>query len=223
MFPHFLVLCFQRFNRIIFIQLSHCGRLNPEITQFCVKQGILKVAKFGSFTLLTQQWQLQQTFATLLTKILIRKSFVGILLDPDPQKNVCKNLWMNVFVLHKNEGGIEKSIPDAREISRDPRYFPRAKPEGNLEGRWKSLGRRGWISQYLPSFGGVRTSDILLIINPSTGIDQDREGLTVLKSIFQFLFPASHKLLFITVHQSTIRWQEHNTLASYKLQHNTVQ
>ena len=65
---------------------------------------------------------------------------------------------------------------------RDPRDFPRAKPEGNLEGRgksWeiyrgrgfctprvegckthgqgKSRGRRGWISQYLPSLGGART------------------------------------------------------------------
>ena len=63
----------------------------------------------------------------------------------------------NVSVLHQNEGGIGKSIPDAREISRDPRDFPRAKPEGNLEGRGKSRGRRGWISQYLPRFGGTRT------------------------------------------------------------------
>ena len=39
-----------------------------------------------------------------------------------------------VSVLHQNEGGIGKSIPDAQEISRDPRDFPRAKPEGNLEG-----------------------------------------------------------------------------------------
>ena len=62
-----------------------------------------------------------------------------------------------VSVLHQNEGGIGKSIPDAQEISRDPRDFPRAKPEGNLEGLGKSRGRRGWISQYLPSFGGVWT------------------------------------------------------------------
>ena len=34
----------------------------------------------------------------------------------------------------KKEGGIGKSIPDAQEISQDPRDFPRAKPEGNLEG-----------------------------------------------------------------------------------------
>ena len=38
---------------------------------------------------------------------------------------------------------------------RRPRDFPR--PERNLEGRGKSWGRRGWISQYFPSFGGVRT------------------------------------------------------------------
>ena len=45
-----------------------------------------------------------------------------------------------------------KSIPDAQEISRDLRDFPRAKCEGNLEGRG---------------------SDFLLITNPSTGMDQE--------------------------------------------------
>ena len=51
-----------------------------------------------------------------------------------------EHIWM-VSVLHQNEGGIWKSIPDAQEISRDPRDFQRAKPEGrgsrvegNLEG-----------------------------------------------------------------------------------------
>ena len=39
-----------------------------------------------------------------------------------------------VSVLHQDEGGIGKSIPDARKISQDPRDFPRAKPEGNLSG-----------------------------------------------------------------------------------------
>ena len=77
----------------------------------------------------------------------------------------------NVSVLHQDEGGIGKSIPDAREISRDPRDFPRAKPEGNLEGRGKSRGRRGWISQYLPSFGGVRTFSSSSIL--SLGMDQE--------------------------------------------------
>ena len=87
-----------------------------------------------------------------------------------------KHFWVAkndciVSVLHQDEGGIGKSIPDGRKISRDPRDFPRAKPEGNLEGRGKServegckthgrgksRGRRGWISQYLPSLGGART------------------------------------------------------------------
>ena len=34
-------------------------------------------------------------------------------------------LFLNVSVLHQDEGGIGKSIPDARKISRDPRDFPR--------------------------------------------------------------------------------------------------
>ena len=37
-----------------------------------------------------------------------------------------------------------------------PRDFPRALPSGNLSGLGKSLGRRGWIFQYLPRFGGAR-------------------------------------------------------------------
>ena len=74
-------------------------------------------------------------------------------------------------MLHQDEGGIGKSIPDAREISRDPRDFPRAKPEGNLEGLGKSWGRRGWISQFLPSFGGVRTFSSSSIL--SLGMDQE--------------------------------------------------
>ena len=48
-----------------------------------------------------------------------------------------KNLYIG-SVLRQGEGGIEKSIPDAQETSRDPKDFPRAKPEGNLEGRGKS-------------------------------------------------------------------------------------
>ena len=59
-------------------------------------------------------------------------------------------------VLHQNSGGIGKSIPSALEISLDPRDFPRASPSGNLSGLGKSLGRRGWISQYLPRLGGAR-------------------------------------------------------------------
>ena len=77
-------------------------------------------------------------------------------------------------------------IHPRRPISRDPRDFPRAKPEGNIEGRGKSRGRRGWISQYLPSFGGVRTfssSSIHLQGWIRKSIPVSREGLTVLKSI----------------------------------------
>ena len=34
-------------------------------------------------------------------------------------------VWCNGSVLHQDEGGIGKSIPDAQEISRDPKDFPR--------------------------------------------------------------------------------------------------
>ena len=92
----------------------------------------------------------------------------------------------NVSVLQQDEGGIGKSIPDARKISRDPRDFPRAKPEGYLEGRGKSGGQRGWISQYLPSFGGARTISQHQFFYREwirKSFPVDREGLTVLKSI----------------------------------------
>ena len=91
-----------------------------------------------------------------------------------------------VSVLHQDEGGIGKSIPDGRKISWDPRDFPRAKPEGNLEGRGKSGGQRGWISQYLPSFGGARTISQHQFFYREwirNSFPVDREGLPVVKSI----------------------------------------
>ena len=63
----------------------------------------------------------------------------------------------NVSVLHQDEGGIGKSILDGQKISRDPKDFPLAKPEVNLESRGKSRAWRGWISKYLPSFGEIWT------------------------------------------------------------------
>ena len=65
-------------------------------------------------------------------------------------------MMRRMSVLHQNSGGIGKSIPSALEISLNPRDFPQASPSGNLSGLGKSLGRRGWISQYLPRFGGAR-------------------------------------------------------------------
>ena len=47
--------------------------------------------------------------------------------------------------------------PPKLEISLDPQDFPRASASGNLSGLGKSLGRQGWISQYLPHFGGAWT------------------------------------------------------------------
>ena len=67
---------------------------------------------------------------------------------------------------------------------RRPKDFPR--PERNLEGREKSEGQRGWISQYLPSFGGVRTFSQHQFFYREwirKSFPVGREGLTVLKSI----------------------------------------
>ena len=72
----------------------------------------------------------------------------------------------NVSVLHQDEGGIGKSIPDARV-------------EGNLEGGGDGFPN---TSRVLVEYGHS------LIINLSTGSGSenpsvDREGLPVLKSI----------------------------------------
>ena len=85
---------------------------------------------------------------------------VNFMIELDVTLHYINNVHHIVSVLHQNEGGIGKSIPDAQEISRDPRDFPRAKPEGNLEGR--SIHLQGWIRKSIPV---------------------GREGLTVLKSI----------------------------------------
>ena len=46
-------------------------------------------------------------------------------------------------------------LSSSAELSLNPQDFPRASPSGNLLGLRKSLGRRGWISQYLPCFDGA--------------------------------------------------------------------
>ena len=72
----------------------------------------------------------------------------------------CPQGWIdneeNVRAPPKIRGGIGESIPSDLGISLDPQDFSRASPSGNLLGLRKSLGRRGWISQYLPRFGGAR-------------------------------------------------------------------
>lgn len=76
-------------------------------------------------------------------------------------------------MLDQDEGDIGKAIPNAQEISRDPKDFPRAKPERNLEGRGNSRGCWESISQQVPTFPVIDT----LV----TGMGRD--GFTVLKSI----------------------------------------
>ena len=55
------------------------------------------------------------------------------------------SLMMNrMAVLHQNSGDIDKSTPFSLQISL-----------GLPSGLGKSLGHRGWISQYLPRFDGA--------------------------------------------------------------------
>ena len=68
----------------------------------------------------------------------------------------CREEGCIVYVHCREEGCIGLYIPDDQEISRGPRDVPRAKPEGHLEGRGKSRGRRGCASQYIPTRGSVR-------------------------------------------------------------------
>ena len=73
-----------------------------------------------------------------------------------------------------------------REVLGNPSPTPERFPEGNLEGRGKSRGRRGWISQYLPSFGGVRTISHHQFFYREwirKSFPVGREGLTLLTSI----------------------------------------
>ena len=74
-----------------------------------------------------------------------------------------------------NPSGLGVQNPRPRKISRislDPRDFPRASPSGNSLGS-REIGRRGWISQYLPRLGGARIHSLIL----------SREGLILTLSI----------------------------------------
>ena len=100
-----------------------------------------------------------------------------------------RDLWpdsqnWNVYVLHQNEGVFGKSIPDDQEISRYPRYFPRAKPEGNHEGRGDGFPKTSRVLvdyRHSPHHQSIYAVDSFYrdgSRNPS-----GQKGLTVLKSI----------------------------------------
>ena len=94
---------------------------------------------------------------------------------PCPQGWICWSIPVDelmmrrMSVLHQNEGGIGKSIPYAREISRDLRDFPRA--QGKSRGS-REISRAKGMDFPIPTEFWWST-DILLIINPSTGMDQE--------------------------------------------------
>ena len=48
-----------------------------------------------------------------------------------------------------------------RDVLGNPSPPPLRFPSGNLSGLGKSFGRRGWISQYLPRFGGARIQYVI--------------------------------------------------------------
>ena len=89
--------------------------------------------------------------------------------------------WI-VSVLHQNEWGFGKSIPDGQKVSQDPRDLRRAKPEGKLK-VWRNLEDGGDefpnTSQVLVGWGHSPHHQLLF----RKSIPLGREGLTVLKSI----------------------------------------
>ena len=82
--------------------------------------------------------------------------------------------WHGEALLQDLNEGLYPCSTKTREVlgnpSQRPIDFLRAKPEGNLEGRGKSWGWRGWFP-IPPEFWW--NTDILLIINPFTRIDQE--------------------------------------------------
>ena len=103
-----------------------------------------------------------------------------------------------VSVLHQNEG--------------DPRHFPRASLSGNLSGLGKSLGRQGWISQYLPSFGAAQIQSqiinrpfiiVLRNASPSKNLTFPTLGMDVLWKYVKLwrIIPTSQDILVFNVVQ----------------------
>ena len=112
-------------------------------------------------------------------------------------------MMRRMSVLHQNSGGIGKSIPSANKISLDPRNFPWALLSGNLSGLRKSLGRRGWISQYLPRL--VEHGYDMSILMPNTCVDLIR-GLGFVSSKISFPFSGGNCFLPVLVSLHNTYW-----------------
>ena len=114
-------------------------------------------------------------------------------------KNFCTlGMANNVFMLHQNVGG----------ILGNPSPTPERFPEGEAQG--KSWGRRGCVSQYLPSVGGVWIMDIHSSIFLQ-GVDQEIltcgqgriDGIKINPSLLMrewVMYPPSWPILWIILY-----------------------
>ena len=73
-------------------------------------------------------------------------------------------------MLHQDEGWIGKSIPDAQDFPR-PERFPEGEARGKSRGSREILRAEGMDFPIPSEFWW--STDILLIINSSTGMDQE--------------------------------------------------
>ena len=73
-------------------------------------------------------------------------------------------------MLHQDEGWIGKSIPDAQDFPR-PERFPEGEARGKSRGSREISRAEGMDFPIPPEFWW--STDILLIINSSTGMDQE--------------------------------------------------
>ena len=136
-----------------------------------------------------------------------------------------KGLVLTLSILPCPQGRISCSTPcrkmiecpystKTREVLGNPSPTPERFPKG--EARGKSGGRRGWIFQYLPSFGGVRTFSRHHFFYKEwirKSFPVGREGLTVLKSTL----PCWWWEIAVSLSTNSIRRQDPNTFTDTEL------
>ena len=138
--PNFRILTkFPNFNRI--------SKFRPNLKNS---------TKFKNFDQISDFWPIFRILNTIRKFIILAKVY---------------NLWglgLGMYKCSTKTRDIGKSIPDARDIFWDPRYFPRAKPEGNLGGGGVGFSN---TSRVLVEYGHS------LIIKLSTGSGSENPSL----------------------------------------------